>query len=175
LVGRKNKVSAPEIRAGRTIREAISAHQEASLTLTTQEFIELIEAILKLIRQHRLKPPAAVRNLSVAVNRSKNMSTATLNWTLPTTRTDGSALAPSDIGGINVFDSAAPDPSVPIASILGVNTFTTGTLTVGTHAFTIVVIDTTGHMSTPSNAASGTVEATLASPSPVNDLTVTIN
>jgi hypothetical protein len=145
------------------------------VTLTVHELIELLEAILQLIRKARHPPPAAVKDLYGAVNRSNNMATATLTWTNPTTRVDGSPLAATDIGGINVFDSAAPDPTVPIASLLAVTSFTTGTLTVGAHSFTVVVVDTTGHSSAPSNVVTVTVAATLSNPSPVTDLAAVLN
>ena len=35
------------------------------------------------------------------------MSTVTLSFTDPTTRTDGSALNPGDIANINIFDDAS--------------------------------------------------------------------
>lgn len=104
------------------------------------------------------------------------MTIVTLNWTLPTTRTDGSPLAPTDIASIDVFDSASPTPTVPIASLPGaVTTFTSGVLSVGAHGFTIVINDTTGHSSAQSNVFSGTVAPTLAPPSAVTDLTGTFS
>ena len=99
------------------------------------------------------------------------MSIATLTWADPTTRVDGSALASAEIASIDVFDSAASDPTIPVGNVLGgVGTFTTRTLAVGTHAFTVVVNDTTGHKSAPSNAATVTVATTLAVPSAVTNL-----
>ena len=104
------------------------------------------------------------------------MSTATLTWTNPTTRVDASPLASTDIASINVFDSAAPDPTIAIGTVTGPGTtFTTGVLTVGAHGFTIVVVDTTGHSSVASNVASVSVAATLAIPSPVTDLAAVLN
>lgn len=104
------------------------------------------------------------------------MTTATLRWTDPTSRTDGSALAPTDIARVDVFDTAAVDPSSPIGSVLGgVQTFITTVLAVGTHTFTVVVTDTTGHVSAASNTATVTVAATLASPNPVADLTAALD
>jgi hypothetical protein len=104
------------------------------------------------------------------------MSTATLNWTVPNTRIDGSPLAASDIASIDIFDSTSSTPSVPIGTVKGAGTsFTTGVLTVGVHNFTAVVNDTTGHFSAPSNTASATVEATLAAPTAIADLAATLN
>lgn len=104
------------------------------------------------------------------------MATATLKWTNPTTRTDGTALAPTDIASVDIFDSASSNPAIPIGNVIGAaNTFTTGVLTVGDHVFTVVVNDTTGHKSGLSNAVTVTVAATLAPPSAVADLSATLN
>ena len=104
------------------------------------------------------------------------MANATLNWTNPTTRVDGSPLEAADIASIDVFDTGASDPATPVASLQGAaTTLTTDTLTVGNHVFTVVVNDTTGHKSAPSNGAAITVPATLAAPSAVADLAATLN
>jgi hypothetical protein len=101
------------------------------------------------------------------------MSTATLKWTNPTTRVDGSALAAAEIASVDIFDT---DLSVPIANVPGAaSSFTTGTLTVGNHAFAVVINDTERHKSAPSNMANLTIAATLAAPSAVADLTATEN
>ena len=99
------------------------------------------------------------------------MATASLKWTAPTTRTDGSALTPDMIAGSDVFDGANM-----IGSVVGAaNMFTTDVLAVGDHSFTVVVRDTAGHSSAASNVATVTVPATLANPSAVTDLTATLN
>jgi hypothetical protein len=104
------------------------------------------------------------------------MSTATLNWTVPTTRVDGTALAPSDVASIDVFDSASPTPNMAIGTVQGAGTsFATGVLSVGVHNFTVVVNDTTGHSSATSNVASANIPAVLAAPSAVTTLAVTVN
>jgi len=101
------------------------------------------------------------------------VSTATLKWTNPTTRTDGSALSPAEIASVDIFDT---DMTTPIANVPGAATqFTTQTLTVGVHNFAVVINDTEGHKSAPSNSASVTVEAVQAAPSAVADLTATLN
>ena len=102
------------------------------------------------------------------------MSTATLTWTVPTTRTDGSALAPGDIAGIDVFDDASPGSAIGTVAGAGTN-FVTGVLSVGIHNFTVIVRDTTGHSSAASNMASVTVAATLANPAAVSDLAAVLN
>jgi hypothetical protein len=104
------------------------------------------------------------------------MSTATLTWTLPTTRIDGTTLSPSEIASVDIFDAASTTPTVAIGNAPGAATsFTTGTLSVGDHSFTVVVNDTTGHVSGPSNAATLTVPATLAVPSAATNLAATLN
>lgn len=105
------------------------------------------------------------------------MSTATLTWTNPTSRLDGTPLSPADIASIDLFDDLG-DGNGPqqIASLSGPDTnFTTQVLSVGSHTFTNVVNDTTGHSSTASNGAQLTVPPTLAAPSPVTDLAATLN
>lgn len=105
------------------------------------------------------------------------MSTVTLNWTIPTTRIDSSTLNPSDIASVDVFDDIN-DGNGPqnIGNASGAATsFTTQTLSVGSHTFTVVVNDTTGHKSAASNAAQITVPATLAAPTAVTDLSATLN
>ena len=97
------------------------------------------------------------------------MATATLTWTVPVTRTDGTVLAPGDIASIDVFDDASPGAAIGVVTGAGI-TFATGVLKVGVHNFTVVVVDTTGHSSASSNVATVTVPATLANPSAVTDL-----
>jgi trigger factor len=108
------------------------------------------------------------------------VSTVTLKGTTPIARTDGSALALTDIASIDVFDDvgdgngpqnigSVPNPGATFE-------FTTGVLTAGvTHNFTVVVNDTTGHKSAPSNAIPIPVPATLAAPNAVADLVGTLN
>jgi hypothetical protein len=103
------------------------------------------------------------------------MSTATLNWTAPTTRTDGTPLSPSEIASFNIFDAIGIETSNQIGTVAGnITTFTTGSLVTGTHNFTVVVVDTTGHMSAASNVASVMVPVVLAAPSAITDLTAVI-
>jgi hypothetical protein len=130
-----------------------------------------IRSLLKLL----FKPSAPVTNLEV--KRNLAMSTATLSWTNPTTRIDGSALAPTDIASINVFDADSPTPDTPIGIVLPgggqvPTTFMTAVLAPGNHSFTVVVNDTAGHASAPSNAATLTVAE--PAPSPATGLTATL-
>jgi hypothetical protein len=104
------------------------------------------------------------------------MSTATLTWSNPTTRTDGVALAPNEIVGVDIFDSGSPTPDVAIGNVPGPGTtFTTDVLSVGNHGFTVVVNDSTGHKSAPSNIAAAVIVATLAAPMAVTDLAAVVN
>lgn len=104
------------------------------------------------------------------------MSTASLVWVNPTTRTDGTALDPSAIASVDVFDSVDGAAPVNIANLPGAaTTFTTGVLTVGNHTFTVDVNDTSGHVSAQSAGVLATVVAVLASPSAPTGLTVTLN
>lgn len=104
------------------------------------------------------------------------MTTATLTWTVPTARTDGTALLPTEIVSIDVFDSGSTTPAVAIGNVPGPGTtFATGLLSVGPHGFTVVVNDTTGHVSAPSNVAAVTVVATLAAPAAVTDLAAVLS
>ena len=106
------------------------------------------------------------------------MSTVTLNWTLPTTRVDGSALALTDIAQVNVFDQVVipntPSPNIQIGVATGAATsFTTGTLVAGQHLFTVTVQDTDGNISAVSNVATATVGKAV--PSAATSLTATVN
>ncbi|HEY2810556.1 MAG TPA: hypothetical protein VGJ00_04105 [Rhabdochlamydiaceae bacterium] len=106
-----------------------------------------------------------------------HMSTSTLTWVLPTTRTDGSSLASTDIASVSIFDVSTEDPSHHmIGSAVGpATTFTTDILTVGFHNFTVAVVDTAGHVSADSNVASVEVKSTLADPSAPTGLTAVLN
>lgn len=105
------------------------------------------------------------------------MATATLTWTPPTTRTDGTRLGPDEIAIATIFDTtAAPDPTIAIGAVQGASgTFTSDVLSVGVHNFTVITNDTTGHVSASSNVASVSVPAVLANPSAVADLAATLN
>lgn len=109
-------------------------------------------------------------------HRRPTVATAFLSWTEPTTRTDGSPLAPADVLSTDIFDSTSLTPLVPIGTVQGAaNAFVTGVLSVGPHNFTVVVNDTTGHASASSNVASVTVAPTLANPAAVSDLAAVLN
>jgi hypothetical protein len=126
---------------------------------------------------HHPRRPSAVRHLKLRERvlhyQGRDMLTFTLAWTLPTTRTDGSALAPTDIANVIVADSMGISTTLPGAA----TTFTTGDLSAapGAHAFSVSVVDTNGLASAP-DVAVGTVPVpTTAAPSAVTGLTVTAN
>lgn len=128
-------------------------------------------------RWYRRAPPSPViiqAFTCITYHRGLKMTTATLTWTPPITRTDGSSLHASDIASANVFDTASATPGTPIGSVTGaIGTFTTGVLSAGVHNFTVVTVDTAGDMSAPSNVASVTVAT--APPSAVTNLAATLN
>jgi hypothetical protein len=97
------------------------------------------------------------------------MATATLTWTPPTKRTDGTALPPDQIVGTHVFDGTNEIGTAPGAAA----TFTTPTLPPGDHSFTVIVHDATGGVSAASNAAS--VSVPEAAPAAVSDLAAVLN
>lgn len=107
------------------------------------------------------------------------MSTATLTWTNPLTRTDGSTIALTDTLSVGIFDSASQTPTIAIGTVTGApgasGTFTTTALAVGTHNFTAVVTDSEGNSSAVSNVASVVVTGTLAPPAAISNLLATLN
>lgn len=125
-------------------------------------------------RLRKKRPPSAIRDLKATLTKGANMTIATLTWTPPTTRTDGTVLAANQIAGADIFDSATPGPAVPIGSVVGdAGMFVTNALSVGTHIFTVVTRDTNGVSSANSNMASAAVIA--AAPSAISDLKVVLS
>jgi hypothetical protein len=149
---------------------------------TPQEI--MAQAGIRVIQLPALQPAYLTANLNQ--QEKTDMSTATLTWVMPTTRVpDGSNppvnLLISEIANAKVYDSGALTPSVPIATVAApAVTFTTETLSVGVHEFTVVMADTAGQVSGPSNVASVTVPAvvptpTTSPPSPATGLTAVLN
>ena len=67
----------------------------------------------------------------------------TLVFALPATRTDGSALAPSDIGFVNIYRQDNGSDPVRIASVPATETsYVDAGLADGTYAYTVSVTDT---------------------------------
>lgn len=97
---------------------------------------------------------------------------AIITWVDPTTRSDGSPIAP-DTFSIQIYDSAAAVPATPIGTAAeGVQTFTTAALSVGLHNFTLTVTDSEGDVSTVAGPFPFTVSPALAAPSPVTGVVV---
>ncbi len=97
---------------------------------------------------------------------------STLTWTYPTTRTDGSPLAPDDIVYVTLLDSV--NPNTPLAVVFSntatgsTGSFRVGPLGLGTHNFTAIVRDTSNHDSAVSNVV--VVVVTNAPPAAITDL-----
>lgn len=103
--------------------------------------------------------------------------TKTFSGSWPTTRTDGSALALSAIGGLTLWDTTQAVPGQPGTQIACPTTIppTTATFTcqanvTSGHAFVVTVTDTATPPDT--SAVSNSVTVPLAAPSAVTNLTV---
>lgn len=101
------------------------------------------------------------------------MTIATITWTDPTTRTDGSAIAPDSLT-INIFDtSSALLGNPPIGSVKGgVQTFSTPVLNPGVHAFVLDAVDSEGDTSVMTVPVSVTVG--FSNPNPPSNVAVTL-
>lgn len=106
-----------------------------------------------------------------------NAVTKTFTWTWPTTRTDGTALPLTAIGGIQIYDISAPVPGAP-GTLVSCPATVPPTTANGTcqanvtagHSFQATVTDTA---SPPDTAApSNTVSVPLSAPSAITNLTV---
>ncbi|HEX8838260.1 MAG TPA: hypothetical protein VF748_15060 [Candidatus Acidoferrum sp.] len=103
--------------------------------------------------------------------------TKTFNWTWPTTRTDGTALALTGIGGVTLYDTSLPSPGTPGTVVACPATIPPTTAT-GTcqanvtpgHSFGITVSDTASPPDV--SAISNIVSVPLSAPSAVTNLTV---
>lgn len=103
------------------------------------------------------------------------MQTIHLTWDLPTTRVDGTPLAPTDIAQVTVLDQFSGNTSQLPGDA---TSFDTGDVTgqTGDHTFSVVVIDTQAPP-VSSSVAQVTVTvpaAALAAPSPVANLAGTL-
>jgi len=163
------------MRRQKTILSRIEALEKRVREL--EQDVEQLEATI-------LPPPSPVLDLTAELFTTNpllidgkviQMATVVLTWTDPTTRVDGSALDPTLIASLDIFDSGSATPAVAIGNVAGpATTFTTGVLSVGDHGFTVVVNDNTGHVSAPSNVAAVTVKPVLAAPSAVTNLTAVL-
>jgi hypothetical protein len=89
----------------------------------------------------------------------------TISWTAPTTRTDGSPLGPGL--QFEIFDARNGAAPVVIANLLSTTSFNT-IFSIGTHAITVMAIDSSG-LSIPSSE----VTITIAPISPPTNVTAT--
>jgi hypothetical protein len=98
----------------------------------------------------------ATYSITVAAASSTTTGSAVLNWTPPTTNTDGSSLT---LGGYKVLygkSSGQLDQAITITNP-SVSTWTVENLTSGTWYFAIVAVNGSGTESAPTNVASTTI------------------
>lgn len=109
------------------------------------------------------------------------MSNVTLTFTLPSTRTDNSALALSDIASFTVTPSAsggsvAPPSTVPGPFTAADQSFVDSAPDMGnTVSYAVVVTDSQGNASAAGTVSIVVPPTTLAPPSPVTNLVATFN
>jgi hypothetical protein len=130
--------------------------------------MSLWTSVLNLFKKHKHNPPSSITNLKAILH----MSTATLTWTNPTTRKDGSPLLPTDISHVEVFDTTT---SGLTSFGFATSPFTTPTLTVGNHAFNVTTTDVAGQTSDMSNTVKVTVLAPDVAPAAVTNLVAVLN
>jgi protein involved in polysaccharide export with SLBB domain len=144
--------------------------------MTWQQWIALVEEIITFWRNQHQPSPGAIRDLTVATNRS-NSKMATLKWTDPTTdnQTPPQPLTPGDLVSINIYDTASAFPAVPLANVPatnGPNTYVTVNLAAGDHVFSAAAVDKNGNVGVPSDGAPWTEGGTSVAPAKITDLTV---
>lgn len=123
------------------------------------------------------KTPLLATVFVLGLAASANAVTKTFNWTWPTTRTDGTTLALTGIGGVTLYDTSVPAPGLPGTVVTCPATIppttATGTcqanVTAG-HSFGITVSDTA--VPPDVSAISNIVSVPFAAPSAVTNLTV---
>lgn len=105
------------------------------------------------------------------------MQTASIKWDPPVERTDDKPLGQNDIANIDVFDLDAP--GAPIGTVPGAGAFfQTGDLTVGEHAFVVIVTDTLGNKSaasSPPAIVNVAPPVVVAPPKPATNVTATLD
>jgi len=84
-------------------------------------------------------------------------STATVSWSIPTLRTDGTALAPSDINHFEIYVYNESSGAVNVTEVDGTLTQWSVTLTAGLYSFGIMTVDDLGLTSSMSALQSLTV------------------
>lgn len=104
------------------------------------------------------------------------MSTATLNWVLPTVDVNGNPLPAEDITEILIFEAVNGAATSQIATVPGsATTFTTDTLAPGTYVFSVEVMDAAGTSQMSATATVVVPEPAPATPEPATGLTATLN
>jgi hypothetical protein len=96
--------------------------------------------------------------------------TATVLWTLPTTRINGQPFSPSDISSVQLFDGT---------ELLGIcegpcNSMQSGDLGPGVHSFAVIVVDTSNRMSALSAASIITLYSITLSVNPADAGTISV-
>lgn len=93
----------------------------------------------------------------MSVPKTYNVS---MSWARPSTRTDGSTLASTDITGYNIYYATSSTGTMTrIASVSGSTlTYTASALSTGTHYFAASTIDSTGQESALSSRVSRTLQ-----------------
>lgn len=105
------------------------------------------------------KIPAITVSKTFVLSCSWNSGTATINWTVPTTNTDGSPL--TDLAGYKIYRSILGSPESLIKTIASPSTVTyvDGPLTPATYGYTMTSINTGNIESDHTNQATKTIVA----------------
>jgi hypothetical protein len=101
----------------------------------------------------------ALAPFTLTVDMPADTGSVKLSWTPPTTRTDGSALAQSEIAGYRIYRGTSPSNLVEILDVPG-NTVTAYEFTdvpAGTYYFALKAYDVDGNVSELSNVVERTV------------------
>lgn len=128
-----------------------------------------ISPLLERLLTRFCRYPCRVNNFKAEID----MATATLSWTLPTTREGGAPLDISEISHTAISMSADAGASFgPESNVLPTDpqTFVIGSLVVGEYLFRAVVVDIDGRRAFPAEV----VGNVLAAPAAIADLTVVI-
>jgi hypothetical protein len=90
---------------------------------------------------------------TIVVEQAPVLNTATLNWTTPTTRDDGTPLPLSEIDGYRIYMGDSESTLVPVLDIndYTVNQHTLTDIASGTHYFSVTAYDVDGNESDFSN------------------------
>jgi hypothetical protein len=113
--------------------------------------------------------PATITDLTLEIT----MSTATLNWTIPTVRADGAPMDISEVSHVAISMSADGGANFgPESNVLSTDpqTFVVDSLVPGNYIFRAVVVDTDGRRSGDADQ----VGNVLAPPGVITDLSVII-